>query len=57
MEIINEQRLTTDEAMKVLKISRRTLSHWSDEGLIRKITIPGKRKIYFDKQSIDKLLK
>ncbi len=46
--------LPSDEAMRLLGISRRTFFNWRDEGIIRVSTVKG--KLYCKRSDLEKLL-
>lgn len=50
------QTLTPNFVMNELDISRPTLNDWCRKGILRKIQIPGARRVYITKESFDKLV-
>ncbi|MEJ1241640.1 helix-turn-helix domain-containing protein [Chryseolinea sp. T2] len=48
--------LTPGEVMQIFKISRPTFGDWCRKGIFQKVSIPGRRRTYVTKASVDKLL-
>lgn len=52
-----EKRLyTAKETCKLFSISRVTLHEWSKRGLLEKISIPNRRRIFISGQSVERLI-
>lgn len=43
--------------MDQLNISRPTLNDWCKKGILKKIQIPGARRVYISKDSFDQIVK
>src|SRR5690606_13975204 len=56
MKTLDKTIYTLKEACEMFSISRRTLNQWCDHGILKKITIPGRRRVYIDAESIRKLI-
>jgi predicted site-specific integrase-resolvase len=53
-----EKRLyTPSEVMTIFKISRPTFGDWCKKGILKKIPIPGQRRVFVSAESVEKLIK
>lgn len=57
MDIESQRRpYTPTEVMDLFDISRPTFGEWCKKGVFKKITIPGQRRVYVSRESVNKLL-
>lgn len=47
---------TPSDVMKIFQISRPTFEEWCRKGTFKKITIPGRRRVFVSAESVDKLI-
>lgn len=53
----SKQAYTPKYVMAELDISRPTLNDWCRKGILKKIHVPGARRVYITRESFDKIIK
>lgn len=47
---------TPNEVMEIFDISRPTFQDWCSKGVLKKVTIPGQRRVFVDSQSVKDII-
>ncbi len=56
IEINDERFYTRDEVAELFKVTKMTLLRWEKKGLLKRIRIPGTRRVYYREEDIKELL-
>ncbi|RKX47915.1 MAG: hypothetical protein DRP25_08060 [Thermotoga sp.] len=56
LEINGERYLTRDDLQKLFGVSHMTILRWEKKGILKRIKIPGIRRVYYKEADIKKLL-